>query len=192
MTTPAFGICPAHMLININKMPVRSRALCCPLTRTGTHTRTRFSCSRHSLCALWKWRLISTGVCAYGTRVDCCPCGNQVKCQSARTHWVSSRERESWQLCRGRLETGDLLRFRPESNFHYPILMLWGAHDLSGRSPMLCYANLGKKKVSISYLVKPKVHLLLPPLATPLSIPHPSQLTFYSPESCVVLWPKTL
>lgn len=27
---------------------------------------------------------------------------------------------------------------------------------------MLCYANLGKKKVSISYLVKPKVHLLHP------------------------------
>lgn len=29
MTTPAFGICPAHMLININKMPVRSRAEHC-------------------------------------------------------------------------------------------------------------------------------------------------------------------
>lgn len=31
MTTPAFGICPApaHMLININKMPVRSRTEHC-------------------------------------------------------------------------------------------------------------------------------------------------------------------
>lgn len=34
---------------------------------------------------------------------------------------------------------------------------------------MLCYANLGKKKVSISYLVKPKVHLLHPLL--PLHCP---------------------
>lgn len=58
MTMAAFGICPAlaHMLININKTPVRpEQCVAISLSSTGalTRTQTRFS-SCHSLCVVCK------------------------------------------------------------------------------------------------------------------------------------------
>lgn len=121
---------------------ILTRRKCEPNQNNHSQSQTQSSCSSSSssssssFCsstshAHWKWRLISTGVCAHGTRVDCCPCGNQVKCQSARTPKV--------YLCESGCVSYGLTA--------YPILMQRGVRtNLSGRSPMLCYANLGRQK----------------------------------------------
>lgn len=78
----AFGICPPHMLININKTPSAEQHMA-----TGPISLAPSLCHRFCLlCA----GLISTGVCVYVLpRHTCCPCGNQVKYLRARARKVS-------------------------------------------------------------------------------------------------------